>query len=89
MDQMVKPKSKLKQEDLQPIIDLLNKYYDGNLLLLTKWLDRSIYVLHFFSEDDSLTELQRQNICFALMGLKECLMEIHFKENDWEYVQFK
>lgn len=61
MDHRVKSKSKLNHEDLQPIIDLLNKYYDGNKLLLTKLLDRSIYIFHFFSEDDSLTELQGQN----------------------------
>jgi hypothetical protein len=75
-------------KDLQPIIELLEKYYDGNILLLSKWLDRAIYMFHYLPCDEEFTAIQRQNTCEALMGIKECLMDAYFRQNELDFDRF-
>ena len=81
-------KKHLDLEDLQPIIDHLEKYYDGNVLIMTEWLDRAIYMLHFLPCDGEITELQRQNVCGALLGVKESLVEAYFVNQGLGYEKF-
>lgn len=73
---------KINKEDLQPIIDHIERFYDGNLLSLTEWFDMVIYMLHFLPEGSEFSQLQKQNVCGALFGMKECLMEVYFKHRN-------
>jgi hypothetical protein len=75
----------LKPKDLQSIIELVDNYYEGNVLLLAQWLDRAIYLLHFVPFDEGFSQLQKQNTCEALFGLKQSLLEAHFQQNGWSY----
>ena len=63
MDNSNGTRKQLKQEDLQPIIDHIERYYEGNVLILTEWLDRAIYMFHYVPCDGEFTELQKQNVC--------------------------
>ncbi|TNE56005.1 MAG: hypothetical protein EP338_01615 [Bacteroidetes bacterium] len=81
-------KNGLNQEDLRPIIEQIDKFYEGNVLILTEWLDRAIYMLHFIPCDGEFTELQRQNVCGVLLGVKESLMEAYFEKQGWSYEKF-
>lgn len=73
-------KIELEAIDLSPFLDYLNEYHEGNLLFLSNWFDRAIYMLHYLPED-TFTAFERQNTCHILMQLKETLTEIHFKKN--------
>ena len=88
MNEANKTKKYLNLEDLRPIIDHLEKYYDGNVLIMTEWLDRAIYMLHFIPCEGEFTELQRQNVCGALLGVKESLMEAYFMNQSLVYEKF-
>ena len=69
--------SKVKKKDLDPIASYVNEIHERNLLSLTTYLDRAIYMLHYIPQNETFSELERQNTCYALMGLKERLMEVH------------
>lgn len=86
MKQIAQAKPVLKEIDLSPIKKYINEYHEGNLLSLTNWLDRAIYMFHYLPED-GFTSLERQNTCHILMQLKETLMEVHYKQNGWQYTQ--
>lgn len=88
MDKASETKKCLNQEDLYPIIEQIDKYYEGNVLILTEWLDRAIYMLHFIPCDGEFTDLQRQNVCGVLLGVKESLMEAYFENKGLRYEQF-
>lgn len=88
MDKTSGTKKGLNQEDLRPIIEQIDKYYEGNVLMLTEWLDRAIYLLHFIPCEGEFTELQRQNVCGVLLGLKESLMEAYFINQGLCYEKF-
>lgn len=75
-------------KDLQPLIDHIEKYYGGNVLLLTEWLDRAIYMIPFIPENDEFTILQKRNVCGAIFGIKESLIKAYFKLNEWDYEDF-
>lgn len=81
-------KNGLNQEDLRPMIEKIDKFYEGNVLILTEWLDRAIYMLHFIPCDGEFTELQRQNVCGVLLGVKESLMESYFVNQGLSYEKF-
>lgn len=74
----------IEEIDLSPFLDYLDEYHEGNLLSLSNWLDRAIYMFHYLPED-VFTALDRQNTCHILMELKEALMEIYYKENGWQH----
>ena len=82
-------KNGLNQEDLRPMIEQIDKFYEGNVLILTEWLDRAIYMLHFIPCDGEFTELQRQNVCGVLLGVKESLMEAYFVNQGLGYEKFE
>lgn len=82
MEKNSQVKPELKETDLIPFIEYVYEYYDGNLLSLLKCLDRAIYMLHYIPD-----ELQRQNTSYNLMGLKEILMAVYYKQNGWHYVR--
>jgi hypothetical protein len=79
----------LKIEDLQPIIAHIDKYYEGNILILTEWLDRAIYMFHYIPDEGEFTAMQKRNVCGVILGIKESLNEAHFKLNEWDYEEFE
>jgi len=81
--------SKTKKKDLGPVARYVNEIHEGNLLWLTMNLDRAIYMLHYIPQDDSFSAHQRQNVCFALLGLRESLMEVFFNQHNVEYSQWQ
>ncbi len=81
-------KMELRAIDLLPIIEYVNEYHDANLLSLSNWLDRAIYMFHYLPED-AFTNLERQNTCHILMQLKETIMEVYYEQNDWEYTRLE
>ncbi|MCR9173991.1 MAG: hypothetical protein NXI10_15920 [bacterium] len=81
-------KIELKEEDLKPILEQINKYYDGNVLVVTEWLDRAIFMLHFIPDDDEFSQLQKQNVCGVILGIKESLMQAYFQNQALEYEKF-
>jgi|GEM_PF-1372927 len=89
MNTLTNAKADLKPADFSLLAAFIDEYYEGNLLTLIKWVDRTIYMLHYLPEGDSFSEIQRQNTCFALFNLKECLMEVYFKQNEWYYAPFE
>ena len=66
---------KIKKEDLSPLASYVNEFFDGDLLSLMHSLDRAIYMFHYLPEEENFSAREKQNVCFALMGLKESLME--------------
>jgi len=68
---------------LQPIIEYIERFYDGNVILLTEWIDRAIYMLHFIPADSEFSELQELNVCAVLFGMKECLFKCYFYNIMW------
>ncbi|MFP2994829.1 hypothetical protein ABN763_02915 [Spongiivirga sp. MCCC 1A20706] len=66
----------MKELDLSPILTYLEKCHEGDLLSLTKSLDKSIFMFHFLAQD-TFTDFERQNCCHVLMELKEAVMEIY------------
>ncbi len=88
MKQCYQTKTELKDIDLSPIIAYLNDYHEDNLLFLSNWFDRIIYMFHYLPED-AFTNLERQNACHILMQLKEILLEVHFKQNGWQYTRLE
>ncbi len=79
----------LKQENLQPLIAHIEKYYEGNVLILTEWLERAIYMILLIPEDDEFTTLHKRNVCGAILGVKESLMNAYFESQDLEYEKFE
>jgi len=77
-------KIELEAIDLSPFLDYLEEYHEGNLLSLSNWLDRAIYMFHYLPED-TFTNLERQNTCHILMQMKETLMEVYYKQNGWQH----
>jgi len=74
-------KTEFEEIDLSLFLDYLDEYHEGNLLSLSNWLDRAIYMFHYLPED-TFTSLERQNACHILMQLKEVLINIYYKQND-------
>lgn len=78
MDNSNSTKKHINIDDLQPIVDHIEDLYDGNVILLTEWLDLAIYMFHFIPVESEFSQLQKQNVCGALFGMKECLTEVYF-----------
>ena len=47
---------------------------------LSKFLDKSMYWMHHIPESDLFSQRERQDICFALMELKEGFLEAFFEQ---------
>lgn len=88
MDKTNRSKIELKQEDLKPIIEQIDKYYEGNVLVGTEWLDRAIFMLHFVPDDDEFSQLQKRNVCCVILDIKESLMQSYFENQSLEYEEF-
>ena len=73
---------KTDKSELSSISELINKYFDGNLYQLSKFLDKSIYMFHYIPENDLFSQRERQSICFALMELKEGFLEAFFEQQN-------
>lgn len=67
------------------MIHLINTYFDGNMFQLSRLLDRLIYMFHYIPESDLFSQRERQDICFALMELKEALLEAFFEQQSKQY----
>tara|TARA_R110002049_G_scaffold273751_4_gene451588 strand:+ start:420 stop:677 length:258 start_codon:yes stop_codon:yes gene_type:complete len=70
---------KTKNDELLSIVELVNKYFGGNLYQLLKFLDKVIYMFHYIPESDLFSQREKQSICFALMELKEGFLEAFFE----------
>lgn len=88
MDKANRTEIELKLEDLTPIIEQIDKYYEGNVLIVTEWLDRAIFMLHFLPDDDEFSQLQKRNVCGVILGIKESLMQSYFENQSLEYEKF-
>ena len=62
---------KITQNDISPVTDSINRYFDGNMYQLSRFLDKSVYWMHHIPESDLFSQRERQDICFALMELKQ------------------
>ena len=74
------PKIKTEAKDLVPVAEYVNEVYDGNLLSLTQWLDRAVYMFHFISEDENFSSQDKRGVVDSLMVLKERLIEAHYRQ---------
>ena len=70
----------LKIFDLSPILEYLNNYHEGDLISVSEWLNQTIYMFHYLPTD-TFSELERQNACHVLMGLKKAVMEVYGNQN--------
>lgn len=84
MEDKNQTKIELEEIDLSPFLDYLDEYHEGNLLSLSNWLDRAIYMFHYLPED-AFTNLERQNTCHILMQLKETFMEVYYNQSGEQY----
>lgn len=66
--------------DIFPIVESINQYFDGNLYQVSKSLDKAIYLFHYIPESDLFSEKEKQGICFTLMELKEGFLEAFFEQ---------
>ena len=78
--------SKIENKDFAPVAEFVNEVYGGNLLLLTKWLDRAVYMFHYLPEEEDFSANEKRNAAYALMCLKERIMQAYFKQRGLEYV---
>lgn len=69
-----------KNDELLLITVMINKCFDGNMYQLSKFLDKSVYWMHHIPESDLFSQRERQDICFALMELKEGFLEAFFEQ---------
>ncbi len=69
------------QNDIFPIVKMINRYFDDSMYKLSRSLDKSIYWLHHIPEGDLFSERERQDMCFALMELKEAFFEQQSKQD--------
>lgn len=76
---------KISKNDLVPLVDFVNTYFDGNMYQLSKFLDKSIYWLHHIPESDLFSQRERQDICFALFELREALVGAFFEQQSKQY----
>lgn len=72
--------SKTEAKELAPLADYVNEMYGGNLLSLTKWLDRAVYLFHFIPEEENFSSKDKHNVVGAIMALKERLLEVYCKQ---------
>lgn len=86
MEQDKPRKPELELKDLSPIMEYIKEHHEGNVLSLLNWLDKAIYMLHYLSEGE-FTDLERQNTCSILMGIREAVMEIYYNQNGWQYAR--
>ena len=68
----------------QLIHNYIHTSCDGNILYLISDLDDALYMLHFI-DNESFTQSELQNICYALKGLRECFMLSYFQQQGWYY----
>ncbi|MFC4220225.1 hypothetical protein [Flagellimonas marina] len=71
----------LKVIDLHPLLSYFEECHEGDLLSITQWLDKAIYMFHYLPTD-SFSETERQNVCHVLMELKEAVLKIHVEQNN-------
>ena len=77
--------SKIQSGELEPLAELINEAHESNLLSLTKWLDRAIYLFHYLPAEQNFSQTERCNAVYALHRLKEHLMEAYFLQNGWHF----
>lgn len=79
--------SKTKKKDLAPLAKYVNEIHEGNLLALTNSLDRAIYMFHYLTEEENFTQPEKQNTCYALVGIRERLMEAYYNQHGMFYAR--
>lgn len=76
---------KTTKKDLAPVAKFINEMYSGNALDLARYLDHAVYLMHYLPDD--FPEREIKNTCYALKGLKEKLLEGHYKKKGTPFVQ--
>lgn len=69
----------MSNHNLEPLLYYFQECHEGDLLSLTQWLDKSIYMFHYLPAD-TFSETERQNVCHVLMELKEAVLKIHIDD---------
>jgi len=75
-------------EDFTPLANYVNEVFDGHLIKVIRYLNRTIFLFHFLPENQHIPELERQNTVSVLNGIKDSLMETYFKRQGYEVVRF-
>ena len=52
---------------------------------VARYLDHAVYLMHYLPDD--FPEREIKNTCYALKGLKEKLLEGHYKKKGTPFVQ--
>lgn len=65
--------------DLTPVLNCINKYFDGNMYQLAEGLDKVLYMIHYLPYEE-FTERERQSASFTLMELKRSLLKAFFMQ---------
>lgn len=60
------------KKDLAPLAGFINKMYDGDLCAFNHYISKAVYMLHYVPEE-SFKEREKQDVCFALNKIRECL----------------
>lgn len=63
-------------KELQPLADLINDMYDGDLCTVKHDLGKAIYMLHHVQEHH-FKETEIQNVCFTLDKIGESLHQAY------------
>jgi hypothetical protein len=64
------------------VIDYIKNYCDDNVLYLISDLDNAQHMLHFL-EEECFTKREIRDTCFAIKGLRDCLMQAHLQQQGW------
>lgn len=78
----------INKEDLKPIIECIERFYDRNVLLLTEWIDRAIYMLTLFLLTANFLNCKSKMYVEHYLVSKECLMKAYFNNQNWVYEDF-
>jgi len=75
-------------EDFTPLADYVNEVFDGHLIKVIHYLNRTIFLFHFLPENQEIPELERQNIVTVLSRIKDSMMETYFKRQGYTVTRF-
>jgi len=74
--------------DFTPLADYVNEVFDGHLIKVIRYLNRTIFLFHFLPENEHIPELERQNTVTVLSKIKDALMEAYFKRQGYTITRF-
>jgi len=78
----------LSGTDFIPLANYVNDVFDGHLIKVIHYLNRTIFLFHFLPENQEIPELERQNIVTVLSKIKDSMMETYFKRQGYTVTRF-